>query len=697
MDFKSKMKIGFASLPLYVVVFTIFMIGASIPMLLGILQIVGVGQDLGNNLKSEVANNIRSTLTTILARSESITSLNANFFRNGMFRIPDQDEPRGPDLDTFNNQVRIQMYSFRICTAIHVTTWRGALFGVYANADYTTAGKWESYTNVTTGLPVLEDFETHVSGHPKEGDVVRLLSHTEPYNSSHQVWYTIVNTSLPNDSGWTPIYFFIAETGSSHMITHSTVARRPDGSLIGVTGIDIALGFFNTVLRRDNDTVAFVVDVLMEGGVVIGSSEAKVKLLECINATTVDMDGDQCVGGTQVFTKLSRAKSDYITGIDSLVKSTVGAWSSIHTDQAYTAKIDNVDVLVQMTVLKRNKLHWVVVVIPLPSIFDRLRWAVKLSSVGMGITFSLIVVLCIGLFFALLKYMKARTRDVSKAPKGHKVAIMFTDVQNSTKLWNTNKKAMEKAIDAHHTTIRDIVSKHDGYEVKTIGDSFMVAHDDPTVLLRIALECQKKLLTVAWPDEILQFEDASMLQEGTKLIFRGLRIRVGLHYGEANHLYDEVAKGYDYYGDTVNCAARLESVAWGGQILCTNSFLAEIDATLKAELQTTYMGRISLKGIAEPVAITEVKVPDLLERAFDGIRDPSDLTTTQTGDRHKTNLPLVMRRNSATHQKDVDQLGLIEAREEISRLRSIVAAREFELSDLQNPKNLASQPKKEDK
>ena len=64
--------------------------------------------------------------------------------------------------------------------------------------------------------------------------------------------------------------------------------------------------------------------------------------------------------------------------------------------------------------------------------------------------------------------------------------------------------------------------------------------------------------------------DASIeTNEAGTMIFRGIRVRMGIHYGAVEAVYDEVSKGYDYYGDTVNTAARVESVGFGGQILIT--------------------------------------------------------------------------------------------------------------------------------
>ena len=62
-----------------------------------------------------------------------------------------------------------------------------------------------------------------------------------------------------------------------------------------------------------------------------------------------------------------------------------------------------------------------------------------------------------------------------------------------------------------------------------------------------------------------QTEDQSYLPDYFRK-WRGLRVRVGLHYGQANIILDEVTKGYDYYGTVVNAASRIESVAHGAQV-----------------------------------------------------------------------------------------------------------------------------------
>merc|ERR1719491_1467007 len=78
---------------------------------------------------------------------------------------------------------------------------------------------------------------------------------------------------------------------------------------------------------------------------------------------------------------------------------------------------------------------------------------------------------------------KNKRRDNTYAPKSagvNPVAVIFTDIQASTNLWANMPEIMSQAVDDHHDIIRKIIAKHTGYEVKTIGDAFMIVHGDIT-------------------------------------------------------------------------------------------------------------------------------------------------------------------------------------------------------------------------
>eukprot|EP00759_Apiculatamorpha_spiralis_P017730 PhF_6_TR23822/c0_g1_i2/m.33382/K01768/E4.6.1.1; adenylate cyclase len=671
------LKIGFAPL---LTLFTAFMVAASIPMLLGILDVSKVGQDLGDNLKVEVAKNIKNSLQAILERAEAITRYNANNFRNGLYTIPDRGDPRGPEVNNFMHHFRVTLYSFRVCTTVSMTDWRGNLFGVYNNMDYTWAGKWESYTNATSGQAVLEDFETYPSGDPKEGDVKQMLSRTEPYNSSEQVWYTVTNTSIPDDNAWTPMYT-MGDQSPVTMLSQSHVAYRLDGSVIGVMSIDMALGFTNTILRRNDDTIAFVIDVLMDGGVVIGASEGSVKLLECLNPTSVGI-GDQCVGGTQVFTKPNRAKSDYIVAVDNLVKSEVGEWASIHSDRSSTTTVNGIECRVQMVVLKRNKLHWIVVVVPLPSTFERLRAAVELSSIGMGLTLGLIILLCIGLYFVLTSPIRSLSSDMEAVAlmrleqfgenksksflsevhemqshfEAMKAAVrsfsIYVPIEIVRQLMSTGTNAvvgmspcnctilfsdivkftsMCEQIDGHtlallikdyFTAMTTVVMSHGGIVDKFIGDAIMAVWGTP---IQVDIPNFRACAAVCLMRHLNR-------QPGLQDLFRNygfeLKTRFGVNCGRclSGNMGSEHRLSYTVIGDNVNLAARLEGL---NKLFDSTALVTEdVRKDINNEFVTRPFGCVRVVGrqtgvkVYELIGLNPDVVNDLSTADVEDVLDP---------------------------------------------------------------------------
>ena len=62
------------------------------------------------------------------------------------------------------------------------------------------------------------------------------------------------------------------------------------------------------------------------------------------------------------------------------------------------------------------------------------------------------------------------------APPEGVVTLVFTDVQSSTDQWETRPVAMAAALSTHNKLMRELLTKHAGYEVKTEGDAFMVPY-----------------------------------------------------------------------------------------------------------------------------------------------------------------------------------------------------------------------------
>ncbi|KAG5481458.1 hypothetical protein LSCM1_05467 [Leishmania martiniquensis] len=172
----------------------------------------------------------------------------------------------------------------------------------------------------------------------------------------------------------------------------------------------------------------------------------------------------------------------------------------------------------------------------------------------------------------LLLYCCIDSRDNDAAPRDSDgpVTLIFTDIESSTALWAALPQLMTDAIAAHHRVIRQLIKKYRCYEVKTIGDSFMIACKDAHTAVGLACEIQTRLLAHDWGTECFdgayrEFElgrvdtvggyeppTARLSEEEYAALWRGLRVRVGIHTGLSDIRYDEVTKGYDYYGDTSN-------------------------------------------------------------------------------------------------------------------------------------------------
>lgn len=169
-----------------------------------------------------------------------------------------------------------------------------------------------------------------------------------------------------------------------------------------------------------------------------------------------------------------------------------------------------------------------------------------------------------------------RLQSEIEPPQGQ-VAIVFTDIVNSTHLWETNP-GMPTAIKMHHNLMRRQLRLDGGYEVKTEGDSFMVSFQTVTAGLLWAFNCQIGLLQQEWPRELLQCPDGDVVLDSQgNIVQRGLRVRMGIHWGSPQCERDPITRRMDYYGPMVNRAARINASADGGQLMASQDVIYEID------------------------------------------------------------------------------------------------------------------------
>ncbi|KAF5219180.1 hypothetical protein ECC02_007876 [Trypanosoma cruzi] len=253
--------------------------------------------------------------------------------------------------------------------------------------------------------------------------------------------------------------------------------------------------------------------------------------------------------------------------------------------------------------------------------------------------------LLIALILLLLHFCRD-SRDNANAPKERKdpVTLVFTDIESSTALWAACPEAMPDALATHHRLIRSLIAKYRCYEVKTIGDSFMIACKSAFAAVQLVRELQQVFLQHDWGTSVIDDayhrfeedraeEDEEYVPPTARLddaVYRqywdGLRVRVGVHTGLCEIRHDEVTKGYDYYGATSNMAARTESVGNGGQVLLTRAAYFALSTAEREQVEVTALGGVALRGVPKPVEMYQLDaVPGRTFAALRLDRDVPDL------------------------------------------------------------------------
>ncbi|KAJ2852676.1 cysteinyl-tRNA synthetase [Coemansia brasiliensis] len=245
----------------------------------------------------------------------------------------------------------------------------------------------------------------------------------------------------------------------------------------------------------------------------------------------------------------------------------------------------------------------------------------------------------------LTRTRRQRDRDVSARPGDStlarlerevpppvgEVALVFTDVKNSTVQWETNPVAMRSAIKVHNGIMRRMLRSIGGYEVKTEGDAFMVSFPTVASALHWCLAVQMTFLTADWPQEILDSPHGCPIYwppdddagndgararkssnfgegDGRHLIYRGLRVRMGVHFGNPVSEEDPITRRMDYFGPMVNRAARISGAADGGQVYVSQDVMDEVFAILGLFDTADHSGIADMRQIIdEPTLARDVQ------------------------------------------------------------------------------------------
>jgi serine/threonine protein kinase len=202
---------------------------------------------------------------------------------------------------------------------------------------------------------------------------------------------------------------------------------------------------------------------------------------------------------------------------------------------------------------------------------------------------------------------------VHAAPDGT-VSILFSDIENSTMMTERlGDLRAQQLLHDHNDLIRKEVAEQKGFEVKSMGDGFMVAFSSARRALLCAIGIQRAF-------------DKYSKQHPAEPI----RVRIGLHMGEA------ISEGGDFFGKTVIMAARIGAKANAGEILVSSVFKAVTESAGDLKFDDGY--DVELKGLSGSYHVHRVLWANGADSAPAPAAEPSR-STFMTAARQTTESP----------------------------------------------------------
>ncbi|HYB78676.1 MAG TPA: adenylate/guanylate cyclase domain-containing protein [Thermoplasmata archaeon] len=172
----------------------------------------------------------------------------------------------------------------------------------------------------------------------------------------------------------------------------------------------------------------------------------------------------------------------------------------------------------------------------------------------------------------------------SVAPGRRLAAVMFTDTVGFTASTQANEGRTLELLRQQAELLRPLLALHQGREIKSTGDGFLVEFDSALKAVQCAMNIQRRI-----------YERNS---EGGQT---PIRIRIGVHLG------DVVQNGADILGDAVNIAARIEPLAEPGGVCVSSAVYDQVRTKIPDKFEK--LPPKAMKGIQIPMEVYRVVFP----------------------------------------------------------------------------------------
>ncbi|MGH3693700.1 MAG: adenylate/guanylate cyclase domain-containing protein, partial [Pseudonocardiaceae bacterium] len=180
-------------------------------------------------------------------------------------------------------------------------------------------------------------------------------------------------------------------------------------------------------------------------------------------------------------------------------------------------------------------------------------------------------------------------RVICQLPVGT-VTFLLTDVEGSTRLWESDPETMGIAVARHYELLHTAITLHGG--VRPVeqgeGDSVVAVFVRASDALAAALDVQRAFLCENWPDGV------------------PLRLRIALHTAEV-----QLRDDGNYFGQAVNRCARLRAIAHGGQVVLSGTTRELVLDRLPEDVEFADLGVHRLRDLGRPVHVFGLVHPDL--------------------------------------------------------------------------------------